>query len=232
MGLFSLGEIMSKKRELIWNKTGGKCFYCGCELPKKGWHADHFHPIVREIVPVKNISGITTGYTTGKECQYPELDTVENMVPSCAPCNNFKHSYSIDGYRKIIAEQFKNTLKNSTGLRQLERLGLVDLSEKPVEFWYEKEGIEPPCELKMIGISDEAKDLEWIRDNSEPCYFYHDFGRFICSLRRIDSYWLAIAIGSGWHEFGRKEFPNGRHVMHQAAEWAIRLSGDNNGTNK
>ena len=36
---------MNKKdRELIFNKYGGKCAYCGCELTK-GWHVDEFEPV-------------------------------------------------------------------------------------------------------------------------------------------------------------------------------------------
>ena len=31
---------MNKKRQGIYDKSGGKCWYCGIEL-KKGWHMDH-----------------------------------------------------------------------------------------------------------------------------------------------------------------------------------------------
>lgn len=214
---------MNSKRKIIFEKTNGRCFYCGCNLPKTGWHADHFHPIVRRLEDNRDKNGVLIGYKTGKDCLYPELDTIENLVPACAPCNNFKHSLSIEGYRRIVSDQFKNVLKNSTGLRQLERLGLIDIKEKPILFWYEKNNIEAPDEFKIIGISDAAKSIEWKKDNSEPDYYYHEFEGFICSLRRIGDYWLAIAMGYGWNELGRKQFPNGRHVKPQVAEWAIRL---------
>ncbi len=35
------GMATKKQRELIFNKYGGKCAYCGCELAK-GWHIDKF----------------------------------------------------------------------------------------------------------------------------------------------------------------------------------------------
>lgn len=218
---------MNKKRQIIWDKTGGKCFYCGNELPEKGWHADHFHPIVRDIVPVSREKSGVTSFTTGKGCAYPELDTIDNLVPSCAPCNNFKHSYSIEGYRMMISEQFKNTLKNSTGLRQLDRLGLVDLIEKPVEFYFEKIGIKAPCEFEIIGISKEAKEVVWSKDHSEPRYYYAEFEGFICSLRHMGSYWLAIAKRYDWEELGRTEFSNGRHVKVQSADWALKIQEQN-----
>ncbi len=31
----------------IFEKYGGKCAYCGCDLTKS-WHADHIKPIVRD----------------------------------------------------------------------------------------------------------------------------------------------------------------------------------------
>jgi hypothetical protein len=40
-------------RELIFNKYGGKCAYCGCEL-EKGWHTDHIEPIVRDFIYNRN----------------------------------------------------------------------------------------------------------------------------------------------------------------------------------
>ncbi|VXB97866.1 conserved hypothetical protein [Exiguobacterium sp. 8A] len=38
---------MNKKRRAIFEKSGGRCWYCGCRLEEKGWHADHFEPIRR-----------------------------------------------------------------------------------------------------------------------------------------------------------------------------------------
>ena len=35
-----------EKREFIFNKFGGKCAYCGCDL-QKGWHVDELEPIRR-----------------------------------------------------------------------------------------------------------------------------------------------------------------------------------------
>ena len=40
-------QLTKKQREQIFNKFGGKCAYCGCELPIR-WHADHIEPIYRE----------------------------------------------------------------------------------------------------------------------------------------------------------------------------------------
>lgn len=201
---------MNKKmRAQILAKTNGVCFYCGCNLPEKGWQADHFHPVIR----------------LGKKMCYPELDTLENLVPSCAPCNNFKSASTIDGYRAMIADQFENVQKYSTGMRQLVRLGLVDMSPVPVRFWYEENGIKVRSIYEMIGVSKEAIELEWFKDTSEPNYYGVRMPDGICSIRHIGADWLVIYIGFDWEEKGRTKLPNGRLnlVKAQAAEWALKI---------
>jgi hypothetical protein len=153
---------------------------------------------------------------------YPELDTIDNLVPSCAQCNNFKHSSSIEGYRWLVNEQFENVPKNSTGMRQLMRFGLVDISPKPVVFWFEKQGLEMKSEGELCSISQDARDVIWKRSDEERCV-YHDFGSFICTLRHIGSYYLVIATNYDWERVGEIELPSGRLVEAQAAEWALKL---------
>lgn len=38
--------VSKKDREIIFNKFGGRCAYCGCELTK-GWHVDEVEPVRR-----------------------------------------------------------------------------------------------------------------------------------------------------------------------------------------
>ena len=35
-------------RKAIYEKYGGKCAYCGCEL-QKGWHVDEIEPVRRNF---------------------------------------------------------------------------------------------------------------------------------------------------------------------------------------
>jgi hypothetical protein len=196
-----------KNRKLIFDKSGGKCWYCGCDLTGTRWQADHFYPVIRFL---------------GKMF-YPELNTIDNLVPSCAPCNNFKHASQIEGFRWNVNEQFQNVPKNSTGMRQLMRLGLVDISVKPVVFWFEEQGLSVKSEFEICGISDESHKIIWREDKQELSYFYHNFGDVICTLKHVGTHWLAIAIRCDWEELGRIEISNGRHAKLQAADWALKL---------
>ena len=118
---------LSKKRQVIFDKSGGKCWYCGCDL-KKGWHADHFKPIRRNNPEYK-------GYE--KPCEHPERDTEENKVPSCASCNMMKSSMDVEGFRQVVKGFINSLNEYSTQYKFAKKYGLVAETEKPVVFWFE-----------------------------------------------------------------------------------------------
>lgn len=121
---------LSKKRQTIFDKSGGKCWYCGCEL-QKGWHADHFKPIRRNNPDYK-------GYT--KPCEHPEHDTEENKVPACASCNIIKSSMDIEGFRKVVFGFVDSLNQYSTQYKFAKKYGLITEREQLVEFWFEING--------------------------------------------------------------------------------------------
>ena len=109
------------KRDKIFNKFNGKCAYCGCEL-QKGWHIDHLLPLVRSPF-------------TGEQ-QYPERNNFDNLMPSCPSCNNYKHSYSIEEFRRLISE-LRKQLMLSTQYKISLRYGLINEVEKQFN-WFNK----------------------------------------------------------------------------------------------
>ena len=123
---------MSKKRQAIFDKSGGKCWYCGCELVK-GWHADHIEPIRR----YKDIEITDDGVRHFTTCENPHLDTIDNMVPACRKCNLFKGVFSIEGFRKELSYQIERARDYSVNFRNAERFGLITVTNKPVVFWFE-----------------------------------------------------------------------------------------------
>ena len=61
-------KLSKKQREELRLKFGGRCAYCGCQLPEKGWHADHIEPIVRDFIYNKN----KQRFKTNGVCRNPE----------------------------------------------------------------------------------------------------------------------------------------------------------------
>ena len=124
---------MNKKdRQLVFDKFGGKCAYCGCDL-KKGWHIDHIEPIVRD-----SIWNMQKGkFEHTGTCRKPENENIENYHPSCASCNIQKNSYSIEQFRANI-KQFVNSLNQySTQYKFAKRYGLIEETNMNVKFYFE-----------------------------------------------------------------------------------------------
>lgn len=141
--------LTKEQREVLKQKYGGCCSYCGVELAKR-WHADHFIPIHRETryvrdannSPMRNDKG---QYLTETFIKYPEHDVIENMMPSCQKCNNDKSTYDIETWRKVIVGRIQ-TLNESpkySSYQKAKKFGLIIETNIDVVFWYEKynEGI-------------------------------------------------------------------------------------------
>lgn len=132
-------KLNKKQRAELRMKFGGRCAYCGCELPEKGWHADHVEAIHRklEIDMEARSQGKWKLKQTGESYQ-PQHDTLENMNPACAPCNLFKSVFDIEEFRNQIQLQAERGLRASVNFRTAERFGLVEVVNKPVVFWFER----------------------------------------------------------------------------------------------
>lgn len=199
---------MNKERQAIFDKTEGRCLYCGDDLSGKRWQADHFHPIVR--------------HQERGTCLFPKLDVIDNIFPACSQCNNFKSSLSIDGFRDRIRNQEGVTIRQSTGLRQLHRLGLVEFKDTTsFKFWYELHGISVPDRDNLMGFDIERySKLQWHRDETDKC----DYLRLpdgVLTLRVVGNTYLAIYTDGDWNQ-KRQEFERipKRDLFYSVILWA------------
>lgn len=132
-------KLTKKQRAVIREKFGGKCAYCGCELPER-WHADHVVPVVRKLKAVKTDHHTYKLVSTG-EMHYPENDKLENMFPACVECNLYKHAASVECFRKMIVDGFRGAVNRSQSLRCAQRFGMLTVTpaaDADVIFWFEK----------------------------------------------------------------------------------------------
>jgi len=128
--------LNKKEREELRMKFGGKCAYCGCELPVRGWHADHIKPVNREMKVARDKQDRTIIVPTGK-LYSPENDHIDNLFPSCAPCNIDKHSFPLEIWRKKIEDKSSVCRRNYSAFRHAERFKLVMVLDRPLFFWFE-----------------------------------------------------------------------------------------------
>jgi len=124
---------VKERRVYVYQKFNGHCAYCGCELEYKDMTVDHVKPVIRDLIYDRKKHRLMT---TNKMLR-PENNCVENEFPACRPCNNFKHSMSIEEFRKCVAHQGRVMRNLKAGFRIAERFGLIAVVEKPVVFYFE-----------------------------------------------------------------------------------------------
>lgn len=119
--------MTKKERQIVFDKYGGKCAYCGCEL-QKGWHIDHIEPAYHnwsdEDVKkhLKNIRG---------------SNEIENLNPACPRCNRWKGTWSIEQFRNEISLQLERLERDSAPFRIARDYGLINTTDIEVKFYYE-----------------------------------------------------------------------------------------------
>lgn len=145
-------------RQKIFDKYGGRCAYCGCELTGK-WCIDHIEPVGRVT---KTVGGyyrnkltkerlaskelpedwyITHEYVNPKQVFdkmiHPERDTAENSNPSCYSCNHYKSTMSLESFKENVGELVNRLNKSFTQYKIAKRYGLIQETNIEVKFYFE-----------------------------------------------------------------------------------------------
>jgi len=117
-------------REAVFNKYAGRCAYCGKELTIKAMQIDH-------IIPQRNYSvKYNCLILEGREIEYG-LNSLGNLNPACASCNNWKGVWSVEKFRQELEAQTERARKYSRNFRMAERYGLIAVEKEKVTFYYE-----------------------------------------------------------------------------------------------
>lgn len=144
---------MNRKRirELVYNKYGGHCAYCGKKIDIKDMQIDHFKPILRGWSD-KYINDSNENYDeyvrVHRLLQYPILpfekykitrgkDDISNYMPACRSCNFRKGTSDIETLRKEIGLQAERLMATFQG-RMSAAYGLIQYKPHEIKFYYEK----------------------------------------------------------------------------------------------
>ena len=134
-------------RQKVFDKYGGRCAYCGCEL-NEHWQVDH---------------GFSKNHWMLYDPSDPnKVNDFENLYPACKECNHYKRSHCIDsscfhiGFReymstfhKRLARLPKKTMRDKTAKTKLYMQAIADrygiTHDKPFDsvFYFEKVNSEP-----------------------------------------------------------------------------------------
>lgn len=107
-------QFTKEERLEIYNKYGGRCAYCGCELKLEEMTIDHILPLYR-------------GGTN-----YPA-----NLNPSCRSCNKYKATYTVEDFRKQLSLILGRLNDSKPTYRIAKRYGLIEENNHEIEFYYE-----------------------------------------------------------------------------------------------
>jgi len=117
---------MAKDRRKIFEMFDGHCAYCGIELKDesgKYMHIDHIEPIIR------NWNSTT--------CRRPQNERDDNYFPSCPKCNSYKHSMSVETFRKNIKLSLKR-MRVHAAYNNAVRYGMIQESKWDGLFYFER----------------------------------------------------------------------------------------------
>lgn len=119
-------------REIVYAKFDGKCAYCGIELNGK-FQVDHLIAKARFVNKVLNEE--VPNYLLHLDTD--DVDHIDNLMPSCHSCNNYKHSLSIDEFRKQLSFIVSRLNEYHTIYKIAKRYNLIEEINKPVIFYFE-----------------------------------------------------------------------------------------------
>jgi hypothetical protein len=67
-----------------------------------------------------------------------DIDTIENMLPACRSCNNYKSTLTIEKFRDAIGKWPEVLNSGNVTYRNAVRFGQVKPTPHPVVFYFER----------------------------------------------------------------------------------------------
>ncbi len=137
-------KLSKAQREQVRMMFGGKCAYCGCDLPEK-WHADHVEAIERgggwvRVPNEKAPMGYDYKYEGNGTLGKPQNDVFDNIFPACIKCNILKGMSNVEQFRSSLSYMAYNIprIKTYSHVHHLIRFGKLSIDTSPVVFWFEE----------------------------------------------------------------------------------------------
>lgn len=120
--------LKKQVREEVWLKYDKHCAYCGNDLEYKKMQVDHIEPHWHSMIEDECIKyGITKG-----------SNEIGNLNPSCARCNKWKGTYSVEQFRIEIQLQLDRLFRYSSSYKLALDYGMVIENRSPILFYFEK----------------------------------------------------------------------------------------------
>ncbi len=116
-----------EKRETVYEKCLGHCAYCGKKISMKEMQVDHIEPHWHTLTEDQ---ALKVGIKKGSH-------DLENLNPSCARCNKWKSTFSLESFRKVVETSLDRLERDTPNFRLARDFGLLETNKKPVKFYFE-----------------------------------------------------------------------------------------------
>ena len=113
-----------KTRKEVYKKYNGHCAYCGKEIEIKDMQIDHMW---------SKSDGESYARIFGKV----ELESIENYMPTCRRCNNYKSRFSLEHWRSFMLDLNERALKQITVKVGID-FGIIKVEKFDGKFYFEK----------------------------------------------------------------------------------------------
>ena len=116
-------RISKQQREAVFNKYGGRCAYCGCELTLRTMQVDHIKAVYTSSLENNNVE--------------TQDDSFDNLNPSCRQCNFYKGTLDIEQFRNKIKTILYRTFQSTFQAKLAKKLGMMKVTQFD-KFYFEK----------------------------------------------------------------------------------------------
>ena len=118
--------IPKEMRLRVYEKCNHRCAYCGCELDYKDMQVDH----MKSVYVNADFKQIMSE---------EEMNSYENLLPSCRQCNFYKSTMSLEKFRERLRGTMMDNLRKNFGYRLAIKYGLIEEHNgEPVKFYFEQ----------------------------------------------------------------------------------------------
>lgn len=123
-------RLTAKQRQQVFELCAGHCAYCGCGITIQNMQVDHLIPMELEGI------ALSSGH---------DADSLENMMPTCRSCNNYKSSLTLEKFRMAVYRWHDVLSRDSVTYRNAVRFGQVRPTQHVPQFYFEKIGVSIPA---------------------------------------------------------------------------------------
>jgi 5-methylcytosine-specific restriction endonuclease McrA len=116
-----------QNRQLLHQKYGGRCAYCGVSIQLETMQADHIVPLRRNDTDGQLE---TWGVPRGS-------DDLSNFNPACARCNKWKGTFGVEEFKSHIEASLTRLARDAPNFKLAKDYGLLVVNKVKVQFYFE-----------------------------------------------------------------------------------------------